>query len=140
MNQGKATVTVTGKASKGYSGNIKALYTIGRLNLATEESAGNITVTMPAGIKYRFAESSLPKSKKVADYYLSKKKGGADKAQIQMHFTSFFFRGIIMRIQKIRRRMYAPQKLIPLSKIHADEKTSAMQDYDTRFYPSFQEL
>lgn len=78
--------------------------------------------------------------KKVADYYLLKKKGGADKAQIQMHFTSSFFRSIIMRIQKIRRRMYAPQKLIPLSKIHADEKTSAMQDYDTRFYPFFQEL
>ena len=51
-NQGKAAVTVTGKASKGYSGSIKAAYTIGRLNLVTEESAGNITVTMPADIKY----------------------------------------------------------------------------------------
>lgn len=52
VNQGKATIIVTGKASKGYSGSIKAAYTIGRLNLSTEESVGNITVTIPNDIKY----------------------------------------------------------------------------------------
>ena len=36
--------------------------------------------------------------------------------------------------------MHALEKLIPLFPIHADEKTPAMQDYDTRFYPFFQGL
>lgn len=51
-NQGKATVTVTGIPEKGYSGSVKASYSIARLNLATEKTAGSITVTMPDDIKY----------------------------------------------------------------------------------------
>lgn len=51
-NQGKATVTVTGIPEKGCLGSITAVYSIGRLNLATEKTAGSITVTMPDDIKY----------------------------------------------------------------------------------------
>ena len=51
-NQGKATVTVTGIPEKGCSGSVKATYSIGSLNLATEKEAGIITVTMPGDIKY----------------------------------------------------------------------------------------
>lgn len=52
INQGKASVTVSGVESRGYSGSVKATYIIGRLDLAAQESAGNITVTMPGDIKY----------------------------------------------------------------------------------------
>lgn len=52
INQGKATVTVTGIPEKGYSGSIKATYSIGRLDLAAGENAKNIAVTMPAEVKY----------------------------------------------------------------------------------------
>ena len=51
-NQGKATVTVTGIPEKGCSGSLKATYSIGKLNIATEKAAGSITVTMPDDIKY----------------------------------------------------------------------------------------
>ncbi|MDE7132399.1 MAG: hypothetical protein K2O65_11460, partial [Lachnospiraceae bacterium] len=51
-NQGKATVTVTGIPEQGYSGSVKATYSIGKLDLATEKDAGSIEVTMPDDIKY----------------------------------------------------------------------------------------
>lgn len=49
---GKATVTVTGIAEKGYSGTLKATYTIGRADLEKGEAAGTITIRMPDTVSY----------------------------------------------------------------------------------------
>lgn len=49
---GKATLTVTGIAEKGYSGTLKATYTISRTDLAEGENAGKITVQLPDTASY----------------------------------------------------------------------------------------
>ena len=49
---GKAAIIITGNPQKGYSGTLKAAYTIGRYDLSTGENTGTVTIQLPDAAPY----------------------------------------------------------------------------------------
>ena len=49
---GKAAIIITGNPQKGYSGTLKAAYTIGRYDLSTGENTGTVTIRLPDAAPY----------------------------------------------------------------------------------------